>query len=137
MPDMRMEMSPKNKYYIEKERKYELVHFCRQYKKWKEALMDVQGWAIPPKGDKVNTGNTVIDPVARAAAIRQFYEDRLEMIERAAYEADPELADYILRGICYGITYDSFLIREKIPCSRDTYYDRRAKFLWILDKLRA
>lgn len=137
MPDMRMEMSPKNKYYIDKDRKYELIHFCRQYRKWKEALLDVEGWTTPPiKHDKVNTGNYISDPTARAAAIRKFYLDRLEMIEHAANEADPALADYIVRGVCYESTYDNMRLFLNIPCSRDTYYDRRAKFLWILDKLR-
>lgn len=137
MPDMRMEMSKKNKYYIDKERKYELIHFCRQYNKWKEALRDVDGWSTTlSDSERVNTGNYIPDPVARAAMIRKFYDDRLSMIKKAAYQADPELADYIIRGVCYEQTYDNLWLLHGIPCSRDTYYDRRAKFLWILDKLR-
>lgn len=137
MPDIRMEMSKRNKYYIDKERKYELIHFCRQYTKWKEALYDVQGWSTAPTDqDKVDTGGYISDPTARAAAIRKFYLDRMAIIEEAAYKADPELCDYIIKGVTTDATYDNMLMMHNIPCSADTYYDRRAKFFWILDKLR-
>lgn len=137
MPDMRMEMSKNSKYYIDKDRKYELIHFCRQYPKWKEALRDVQGWSVKPlENDKVNTGNYISDPVARAAAIRKFYTDRMGLIEKAAYDADQELCDYIVKGVTEDLSYENLLLIHRIPCCRDVYYDRRAKFLWILDKLR-
>ena len=136
MPDMRMDMSKSNKYYIDKDRKYELLHFCRQYPKWKSAWYNVDGWAKPPEGDKINTGNIVIDPTARAATIKKFYSDRIEMVQKAAYEADHELCDYIIRGVCWDLSYDNLALMHHIPCSRDTYYDRRAKFFWVLDKLR-
>ncbi len=137
MPDMRMEMSKNSRYYIDKHRKYELVHFCRQYQKWKEALRDVDGWSTAPSGnDRVDHGGYVPDPTARAAAVRKFYLDRLEVIERAAYRADPELCNYIIKGVTMGLTYDNLHMVHHIPCSRDTYYDRRAKFFWLLDKLR-
>lgn len=136
MPDQRMKMSKKNKYYIDEHRKYELVHFCKQYPKWKDALRDVEGWSVPPKGEKVNTGNYISDPTARTAAVRKFYKDRIDMIEKAAYEADSELWTYILRGVTQDLSFDNLYMVHKIPCSKDTYYDRRAKFFWILDKLR-
>ena len=137
MPDMRMDMSKKNKYYIDKDRKYELIHFCKQYPKWKSALFDVEGWSVPPvEQTKINTGNYVPDPVARAAAIKKFYSDRIDMIQKAAYQSDPELCEYIIKGVCWELPYDNLAMMYSIPCSRDTYYDRRAKFLWILDKLR-
>ena len=33
---LRSELSPKNKYYIDKHRYYELKHFCLQYPEWKQ-----------------------------------------------------------------------------------------------------
>lgn len=136
MPDMRMEMSKNNKYYIDKHRKYELIHFCKQYPKWKAALFDVEGWSTSSRDERVDHGGYVSDPTARAAAIRKFYMDRIGMIDKAAYEADKDLAGYIVQGVTKGLSYDNLLMMHRIPCSRDTYYDRRAKFLWILDKLR-
>lgn len=137
MPDMRMEMSKNNKYYIEKHRKYELIHFCKQYPIWKAALFDVQGWATAPQSnERVNNGGYISDPTARAAAIKKFYNDRIGMIEKAAYEADKDLCSYIIMGVTEDMTYDHLWLVHHIPCSRDMYYDRRAKFLYILDKLR-
>lgn len=137
MPNMRMEMSKKNKYYIDKDRKYELVHFCKQYPKWKEALRDVEGWSkIPIFRERVDHGGYISDPTARTAAIKEFYQERIGMIEKAAYAADEYLCDFIIKGIVYELSYDNLVLRHNMPCSRDMYYDRRAKFLWILDKLR-
>ena len=34
---LRSELSPKNKYYIDKHRYYELKHFCLQYTEWKKS----------------------------------------------------------------------------------------------------
>ncbi len=36
---LRSELSPKNKYYIDKHRYYELKHFCLQYPEWKQTYI--------------------------------------------------------------------------------------------------
>ena len=137
MPNQRMQMSKKNKWYIDGHRKYELVHFCKQYNKWKEALASVDGCSTAPsEADKVDHGGYIPDPTARAAAVRKFYKDRIEMVEKAAYEADSELWEYIIKGVTQDMTFDTMYMMYRIPCSRDTYYDRRAKFFWILDGMR-
>lgn len=131
------EMSPRNEYYIDKHRKYELMHFCKQYKKWKAALADVQGWSThPTEQDKVDHGGYVSDPVARAAAIRKFYSDRIGMIEKAAYDADASIARYIIKGATEDINYDNLRLIHKIPCGKEMYYNRLQKFYWILDQRR-
>lgn len=131
------EMSENNEYYLDKHRKCELMHFCKQYKKWQEALADVQGWVITRTDEeRVDNKGYVSDPTARAAAIRKFYSDRIGMIEKAAYEADPTIARYLIKGATEDVSYDNLRLMHMIPCSKETYYNRLQKFFWILDKKR-
>lgn len=131
------EMSPDNKYYIDKERKLELMHFCRQYKKWKEALASVDLW---PKTvvdqDRVDHGGYVSDPTARAAAVRRFYSDRITLIEESAFAADKTIACFLIKGATEDVNYDNLRLMHNIPCGKETYYKALQKFYWILDQRR-
>ena len=58
------------------------------------------------------------------------------MIEHTARQADPELADYILKGVTEGLSYDIIKARMNVPCCKDVYYDKYRKFFWLLNKVR-
>ena len=58
------------------------------------------------------------------------------MVERAAQEADSELAAYILEAVTEGHSYENLKTRLNIPCSKDVYYDRYRKFFWLLSMER-
>ena len=45
---VRPEISEKNPYFIERERYYELKHFCRQYPIWKKAYRALDGLSRRP-----------------------------------------------------------------------------------------
>lgn len=133
---IRPELSKKNKYWINRHRYYELKHFCLQYPIWTEALASLTALgAKSVEWEKVST-NEKKDPTERCAEARLYYLERIEMIEKAAKEADLGLWDYILKAVTEGLSYDHLLARYDIPCSKDMYYDRYRKFFWILNKLR-
>ena len=44
---LRPELSPKNKYYIDKHRYYELKHFCLQYSEWKKSYSAFDDTSLP------------------------------------------------------------------------------------------
>lgn len=67
---------------------------------------------------------------------RSRYLERMQAVERAAMEADPYLASYILKAVTEGLSFNYLKARLEIPCSRDMYYDRYRKFFWLLDKER-
>lgn len=134
---IRPELSEKNKYWIERQRYYELKHFCLQYPQWKKAYMALDGYSRTV--DKLSTpekhkipGN----PTADCVEARAFYLDRMQLLERTATNTDEYLASYILKGVTEGVSYDYLNTRLNIPCSKDTYYDRYRKFFWLLDSLR-
>ena len=134
---IRSTISKNNKYWIDKHRYYELKHFCLQYKEWKkeyltlnsfgQSHLDLAGYIkILSKTDKTST----------CAIERMYYKDKIEMIERAAHETDPDLFNYILLAVTEDLSYTYLKTKLEMPCSRDMYYDRYRKFFWLLDKTR-
>lgn len=134
---IRPELSEKNKYWIEKHRYYELKHFCLQYPVWKKSYLALDGMSKRPADLETFTANTSNgDPTARCAMAKSFYSDRMEVIERCAREADPDLTIYILRAVTEELSYTYLKSKLDIPCSKDTYYDRYRRFFWLLNKAR-
>ena len=57
------------------------------------------------------------------------------MVEQAAIDSDPAIAEYILKAVTEdGITFNYLKNVMGIPCERDMYYDRRRKFYWIMSQ---
>lgn len=135
---IRAEISEKNKYWISKHRYYELKHFCLQYQTWKKVLCALDEPSIKsPVIDRIGTSNSdYSDITAKYAIAKTHYSNRIEMIERAAFEADKDLHDYILKAVTEELSYDYLKTRLEIPCSRDMYYDRYRRFFWLLSKER-
>lgn len=134
---IRPELSPKNKYWIEKHRYYELKHFCLQYPIWKKARAALDGLSKRPNDLALfSKTNEHGDPTARCAESMLYYTERMEMIEQCAVGADSELYSYILKGVTEGATYEHLKVQLDIPCSRDTYYDRYRKFFYLLNSSR-
>lgn len=134
---LRPEISKKNKYHINKHRHYELKHFCLQYPEWKREY-SCWDWVGPTttRFEPVRTTNVPSDPTVRNVIIREKYVDRIQMIEKAAKDADEYLHEYILKAVTEGLSYTYLKNALKIPCSKDTYYDRYRKFFWILSNMR-
>ena len=134
---IRAEISQKNKYWIDKHRHYELKHFCLQYPTWRDAYSKLSDPKIPLSAlDRLPSGNLPTDPTAKRAIIRAMYAAKMDVIEKAAREADKCLYNYIIRAVTEGLSYTYLKTRLRIPCSKDTYYDRYRKFFWILDNAR-
>lgn len=130
---IRAEISKKGKWYISKHRYYELKHMCLQYKELKEELeacikvsssfCDISNMT-PGEGDR--TGNTAVR--------RAYLSSRIDMIEKAAKEADSGISDYILKAVTEGYTYEYLHLVLGMPCSRVYYYDKYRKFFYILSR---
>lgn len=131
---IRPELSKRSDYWIPRHRYYELKHFCRQYPEWKSARAWIDGTPVACV-EKVD-GGLVGDATSNAAILRAFYSERIDMLDNAAEQADPELAYYVRKGVTEGYTYEALKIKFNIPCGRSTYYDRYRKFFWILHNSR-
>lgn len=134
---IRPEVSEKNPYWIEKHRYYELKHFCLQYAMWKKICGSLDSLSRRPDNSAAFAKNgTVGDPTARCAEAREYYSDRMKMVEQAAVATDAELSNYILKGVTEGWSYDILKARLDIPCCKDVYYNLYRRFFWLLNKAR-
>ena len=123
---IRAKISPKNKYWIDKHRHYELKHFCMQYPGWKKAYSEFCA----------SVSKTSRDLSEKETSQKAFYSDRIKLIEQTAYEADKCLYGYIIKGVTEGKSYTYMRTMMGIPCGRDMYYDRYRKFFWLLSQTR-
>ncbi len=134
---IRPELSTKNKYWVSKNRHYELRYFCLQYPDWRKAYAELDGSSIfSSRSNGIPSGREPGDPTASLVEKRSSYFDKMRIVEQTAIDADPDLASYILKGVTEGVSYDQLKARLEIPCSRDTYYDRYRRFFWLLDRTR-
>lgn len=133
--NIRPEISMKNDYWIERHRYYELKHFCLQYPIWKKASSNLDGLARHGNGIRNGLSSTS-DPTSKAAEAREWYLNKMHLVEEAARESDPALAPYILKGVTEGMSYDHLRSKHNIPCGKDMYYNRYRRFFWLLNKTR-
>lgn len=134
---IRPELSIKNKYYIDKHRYYELKHFCLQYHIWKSEYLSIEkAGASTSSIECGHSNNGPGDPTARLALLKAYYSNKINMIERAAKEADEYLYHYILKAVTEDLSFTYLKTKLGIPCGRDMYYDRYRKFFWLLDNSR-
>lgn len=132
---IRPELSDRNKWKISKHRYYELKHFCLQYNEWKQ-LYSGRSLIQNPKISRVSFSGKHPDFVGEEAVRRVLVGHKIELVEQAAHDTDPELAGYILLSVTEGMPWTELEMMEEIPCSRGTFYDRYRKFFWILDQRR-
>ena len=135
---IRPTVSKKNIYHLDKHRYYELKHFCLQYNEWKKAYMILGDTILQSTNFErvVDDNNEPDNPTEKIVAKRLCYLERIELIEKTAYDTDEYLAKYILQAVTEGYTYTYFKSTLEIPCGKDMYYDRYRKFFWLLDKAR-
>lgn len=133
---LRAELSEKNKYFVDKHRYYELKHFCLQYPTWKKLYSEIDGYSEHLPDEVYSRIKSTSDPTFKYLEKRLEYFYKMELLEKIALDADPDLASYILKGVTEGLSYPQLKSRLNIPCSRDMYYDRYRKFFWLLDRTR-
>ena len=127
----------KDKYKISKHRFLELYHFCMQYPEWKKELASLTHTVKAIGYSEEIKGTGAGSPTERLVIKRAELEEKCKMIEQAAIEADAEIYPYILKGVTEEYASFRYLKQTmKIPYERDTYYDRRKKFFWILSKIK-
>lgn len=134
--DIRPELSKRNKWYIERERYYELRHFCLQYDYWKSMCKKIS-YRIPSSSIATSLEHDAqSDPTANDALNRLEYEEKIKMIDDTAKETDESLHTYIIASVTKGFPYQYLSLSLGMPACRDTFYDRYRKFFWLLSKKR-
>ena len=134
---IRPEPSLKSKYWLPKERYYELKHFCLQYPEWKKRYLELDGSAShSPSLDTKVDGGYISDPTASYVEERLYYRDRMTMVEVAAKDAFDDLGIFLLKSVTQGISYECLRAQENVPCCKEVWYAAYRRFFWLLDKAR-
>ena len=133
MSDQRSELSPRNKYWIPKFRYLELKNYCFQYVGWKKELSDMSFLKVKTE---ITRGRNFSNPTEQLAIKRAKLEDEIKLIDNTAELADPVLADWLIKGVTEGYTYEYLRYKMDMPAGRDMYYDRYRRFFWLLDQRR-
>lgn len=124
------------KYDISPKRYKELCGFCEQYPEWKEALKRMGVGIKAQAMDGMPHGTGTSDPTALIALRRSEIEERINLIERVAAEADKEFAKQIILNVCYEMPYYQLNMSHGLHISRNSFYNRRRKFFYLLSKKR-
>lgn len=135
---IRPEITKKNKYWISKERYYELKHFCLQYPEWKKEYCVLNESIIRRSSslDEKVAGGCYMDYVEETAEKLYSISRKIKMVENTAIEAAGDLNSYILKAVTLGYSYDRLRTVDGIPCCREVYYDMYRRFFWLLDIAR-
>ena len=133
---IRPEISGKKKYWISKERYYELKHFCMQYPEWKRLYSDLSSADYPGSILSATYSKHLADRTSERAVILVSLRKKMSLIEDCACKSDPILCEYILKAVTENRPYVYFETVMHIPCGKDMFYDRYRKFFWLLSNER-
>lgn len=124
-----------DKYGISGKRFKELSGFCEQYPDWKKELAYITDAVKSPQTDVIGSfGREASDSTANLAIRRQQLSSKCELIEETARQASEELAEYIIKNVCFELPLRYLICVERMPCSERAFYDKRRYFFYLLDK---
>ena len=133
MPELKPELSGRNRYWISKHRYYELKHYCLQYPDWVKLLSELEIKMGAAKLGSIH-GTDPSDPTAKIAQMRVDLQRALHLIQQTATDASTELGIYILSAVTEGIPFTQLQTMYDMPCGKDMYYDVYRKFFWLLSQ---
>ena len=124
------------KYGITSKRYKELCGFCEQYPDWKAFLETNKDTVRSGASDGMpySKTNSISDQSAELAIKRVAIQEKVDLIEKTAKEADPDLWEYIIKSVCYEQPF--WYIRDimRAPISHNSFYGKRKYFFFLLDK---
>lgn len=126
----------KDKYRISKHKFLELYHFCMQYDEWRRELIELRNVIAISNLENISQSSSNNSSVTERTALRIIdLQNKCELVEQTAIEADSAIYQYILIAVTTeGITYNYLKTNEGLPCGKDMYYDRRRKFYYLLSR---
>lgn len=122
-------------YKLSKNRYKELYYFCQQYSEWKDMLRFSNHSVKSVLLSGMPGSGMLKDQTGELAEKRVGLQEKINLVEATAEEADPILKKFIIKAVTNdGITYTYLSQCMEIPCGKNMYYEKRRKFYWLLDK---
>lgn len=86
-------------------------------------------------GDMPHAVNKTSNPTEELAERRAVLSEKMDRVTRCCQLAGGDISEYLFKAVTNeGITYNTLKALKNIPCSANTFYDRRRKFYWLLAK---
>ena len=115
-------------------RKKTVTAFAREYPFWvRDYNLITHTKKSQRMGDMRTKTNEIGRPTEKLAIRRVSLLKKMVMIEQTAASVDPVIQKYLLRGVTEGRPFEK-LLADGLCMSRNTYYDRRRKFYYVLSE---
>lgn len=134
---IRNEISKDNEWWISKHAYLEALHYAYRYGEWKDELEVLAGSELksPAIDDMPHGSGGNSNPTEERAIRCAELESKIIQIETTAYEADPVIAKWLLKGVTdESATYNYLRNMLGLPCGHRYYYDKRRKFYFLLSR---
>lgn len=122
------------KYGISSGRLKELSGFCEQYPEWKSFLEENETALKGIQYSDMPSAHRNSDSTCNIAVKCADTAEKCKLIEETAQEVSGYYAEYIIKNVCYGVSFNYLITMCEMLCSRATFYDERRKFFYLLDK---
>lgn len=135
----RSTVSKKSPYYVERHRYLELRQFCLQYDLWAEKKNRLYSLSTRQAIQEVliKRHHTTRSHFLEALAERlDEVSKSIELVDKALEQCDPVIAPYLKKGLTKGVSFATINAMERIPCSKDYYYNQYRRFFWVLNSIR-
>lgn len=124
------------KYALSKEEFLNAKYYALRYNAWLaeyNSLKDSMG-AITVD-DMPHAKNNISNPTQRLAERRAELREKMEIIEQAAKDANPEIArELMIMATNYDMTFDRLKAEYQLPYESKQFYKYRRKFYYLLAK---
>ena len=113
----------------------ELCGFCEQYPEWKSKLNElsyISGVKYSDEPQPSNHNNS--DPTQQRAIKVIALTRKVDLIDRCAKMASPDLWKHIIRSACYEESYEFLYGMKNLHVGRSAFYERRRYFFFLLDQ---
>lgn len=128
-------LSRKNRWWISKHSYYAAYHFAMKYREWKDEYKNLENTLSSPGYDNMPHGSGISKPTEDDGIKKAELDTKITLIEQTVREADKEMYRWLLKAVTQeGITYNYLKQIMDIPFSRNTFYDRRRRFYYLLSK---
>ena len=123
------------KYRLTKNEFLSAYYYAMRYNEWKDEYESLQDSLGTINYDGLPKGSTLGNPTEETGSMMAELKEKIEKIEQTVFETDNVLCKYLLKAVTNeGITYNYLQMVMNIPCSKNTYYERRRKFYYLLSK---
>ena len=108
--------------------------FSLKYPEWLDEYNRLKDSVTAMSYDGLPGSNKINDSTQGLATKRAEIRDKMLKVERAAYDAGGDIAEYIFKSVIYeDMTFEP-MKAIGLPCERTMFYERRRKYYYLLSK---